>query len=87
MVFRRDRVDKMMLGEMITFLLELDDTTFVRSLDNGRGCTGYDLDEEVIWSFVRIGTRTKHRETMRTMERMTRPIFGLKEPDTESLEA
>ena len=86
-MFRRDRVDKMMLGEMMTFLLELDDTTLVRSLDNGSGCTGYDLDEEVIWSFVRIGTRTKHRETMRTMERMTRPIFGLKEPDTESLEA
>ena len=40
MVFRRERVVSMMLGEMMTILVELDDTIFVRSPVNGSGCTG-----------------------------------------------
>ena len=40
MVFRRERVVKMMLGEMMTILVELDDTILVRSPVNGSGCTG-----------------------------------------------
>jgi len=39
-VFRRERVVNMMLGEMMTLVVELDDTIFVRSPVNGSGFTG-----------------------------------------------
>lgn len=39
-LLRSERVDMIMLGEMMTLLMELDDTTFVKSLDKGNWCTG-----------------------------------------------